>query len=156
MVNGTITNTNIKTVEILLIEDSLGDVTLTKKALNKSKLINNLNVVADGEEAIAYLHKERQYRNAVRPDLILLDLNLPKKSGQEVLREIKSDKDLKRIPVVILTTSKNERDIIESYDGYANCYITKPVDLSKFQEIVSNIEIFWFSIVVLPSVNLHD
>jgi CheY-like chemotaxis protein len=151
VLNETTIDSSIKHVDILLIEDNPGDISLAKKALSSSKLINNLNVVTDGEEAIAYLHKEGQYKNAIHPDLILLDLNLPKKSGQEVLAEIKLDKDLKRIPVVILTSSKEEKDILKSYDSHANCYITKPVDLSKFQEVVSNIENFWFSIVVLPS-----
>ena len=148
MINGT---TNIRNVEILLVEDNPGDIALAKKALSNSKLINNLNIVTDGEEAIAYLYKKGQYKNAIRPDLILLDLNLPKKSGQEVLSEIKSDEDLKRIPVVILTTSREKKDILQSYDNYANCYITKPVDLLNFQEVVSSIENFWFSIVVLPA-----
>ena len=151
MINGTTINTNIRHVEVLLVEDNPGDIALAKKALSNSKLINNLNIVVDGEEAIAYLYKKGQYKNTSRPDLILLDLNLPKKSGQEVLAEIKSDEDLKRIPVVILTTLREREDVLKSYNGHANCYITKPVDLSKFQEVVSSIENFWFSIVILPA-----
>ena len=147
----TIETTTLKPVKILLIEDNPGDIALTKKALTKSKLANNLDVVNDGEEALAFLRKEGKFASAARPDLILLDLNLPKKSGVEVLAAIKSDEDLKRIPIVILTTSKKEEDILRSYNNYANCYITKPVDLTQFQTIVNNIENFWFSIVTLPT-----
>ena len=141
----------VKPVEILLIEDNPGDILLTQKSLSDSKLMNNLHVVKDGEEAIGYLHKEGGFANAIRPDLILLDLNLPKKSGHEVLEEIKSNKDLKCIPVVILSTSTSEKDILGSYNNYANCYIAKPVDLTQFQTIVKSIEDFWFSIVTLPT-----
>ena len=141
----------VKPVEILLIEDNPGDILLTQKSLSDSKLMNNLHVVKDGEEAIGYLHKEGGFANAIRPDLILLDLNLPKKSGHEVLEELKSDKDLKRIPIVILSTSKSEKDILGSYNNYANCYIAKPVDLTQFHTIVKSIENFWFSIVTLPA-----
>ena len=147
----TIEITTLKPVEILLVEDNPGDVELTKKALTKSKLANNLDVVNDGEEALAYLRKEGKFANAAKPDLILLDLNLPKKSGVEVLEGIKSDENLKCIPTVILTTSKKEEDILKSYNNHANCYITKPVDLMQFHTVVSNIENFWFSIVTLPT-----
>lgn len=139
-----------KHIEILLVEDNPGDVRLTREALKGSKICNTLNVVSDGEEAMSYLRKQGKFVDAKRPDLILLDLNLPKKSGREVLGEIKNDSELRRIPVVILTTSKVEEDIIRSYNLHANCYITKPVDLSQFITIVQVLENFWFSIVKLP------
>ena len=137
-------------IEILLIEDNLGDVRLTMEALKEGKVSNNLSVVKDGVEAIAFLRQEDKYADAPRPDLILLDLNLPRKDGREVLAEIKQDPDLKRIPVVILTTSQAEQDILKTYDLYANCYITKPVDLEQFITVVRSIETFWLSIVKLP------
>lgn len=137
-------------IEILLIEDSPGDARLTREALRDSKVRNNLTVVEDGVEALAFLRRAPGYEDVPRPDIILLDLNLPRKGGREVLVEIKNDPDLKRIPVVILTTSDDDRDILASYDLHANCYITKPVDLSRFITIVQNIESFWFSIVKLP------
>ena len=137
-------------VEILLVEDSLGDVRLTQEALSESKLKNNLSVVYDGVEALQFIRQQGSYKDAPRPDLILLDLNLPKKDGREVLAEIKEDENLKRIPVVVLTTSDDEKDILISYNLHANCYITKPVDLNRFVEIVKNIEGFWFQIVKLP------
>lgn len=140
----------MESVEILLVEDNPGDVRLTKEAFKDSKLHNNLSVVQDGVEAMAFLRREGRYADAPRPDLILLDLNLPKKDGREVLEEIKYDDDLKRIPVVILTTSSDEKDVLESYNLYANCYITKPVDLTQFLAIVQSIQNFWFSIVKLP------
>jgi chemotaxis family two-component system response regulator Rcp1 len=139
-----------KQIELLLVEDNPGDVRLTQEALKDGKVLNRLHVVMDGVEALAFLRREGKYANAVRPDLILLDLNLPKKDGREVLEEIKSDLDLKRIPVVILTVSKAEEDIIRSYELHANCYITKPVDLDRFIEVVKAIEDFWFTIVKLP------
>src|ERR1700734_1742805 len=129
-------------VEILLIEDSPTDVLLAKEALEYSKLINNLHTVSDGVEAMVFLRKEGKYKDAPRPGLILLDLNLPKKDGREVLAEIKNDEKLKRIPVVVLTTSKNEADIFKAYGLHANCYIVKPVDFEKFAEVVRNIENF--------------
>jgi len=141
---------NVEAVEILLVEDSPGDVRLTKEALKDSKLYNNLNVVPDGVEAIAFLRREGNYANAPRPDLILLDLNLPRMDGRQVLQEIKNDDNLKRIPVVVLTTSANETDIFITYNLHANCYITKPVDFSQFMSVVKSIENFWFSIVKLP------
>lgn len=137
-------------VEILLVEDNPGDVRLVQEAMKENKLLNNLSVVGDGEEAMTFLRREDGYANAVRPDLILLDLNLPKKSGQEVLAEIKQDRELKWIPVVILTTSAAEQDVLKSYYLQANCYVTKPVDLDQFVTVVKAIEDFWVSIVKLP------
>jgi two-component system, chemotaxis family, response regulator Rcp1 len=141
---------SVESVSVLLVEDNPGDVRLTIEALRDVKLHNQLNVVHDGVEAIAFLRREGAYANAPRPDLILLDLNLPRKDGREVLEEIKNDDDLKRIPVVVLTTSSSEKDILESYNLHANCYITKPVDLGQFLTIVKSIQNFWFSIVKLP------
>jgi len=138
-------------VNILLVEDNPADVRLTQEAMRDSKLLNRLNVVGDGVEAWAYLKKEGKYSDAERPDLILLDLNLPKKDGRELLADIKKDEALKTIPVVVLTTSEADNDIIKSYNLHANCYITKPVELEKFMEIVRVIENFWFGIVKLPS-----
>jgi CheY-like chemotaxis protein len=137
-------------IEILLVEDSAGDVRLTKEALRDAKVQNNLHVASDGLEAIAFLFRQGKHANAPRPDLILLDLNLPKKSGQEVLEEIKLDPSLKSIPVVMLTTSAAEEDILRSYQLYANCYITKPVDLDQFLKVVKTIDNFWLAIVKLP------
>jgi chemotaxis family two-component system response regulator Rcp1 len=137
-------------VEILLIEDNPGDVRLTREAFQEGKITNNLSVVKDGVEAIAFLHQEDKYADAPRPDVILLDLNLPRKDGREVLAEIKQDPDLKRIPVVILTTSQAEQDILKTYNLHANCYITKPVDLEQFIGVVRSIEAFWLSVVKLP------
>ena len=137
-------------IDILLVEDNPGDVRLTKEAFKEGKLKNNLHVVKDGVEAMAFLQKEGKYTSASCPDLILLDLNLPKKDGREVLKEIKADENLRRIPVVILTTSKAEEDILKTYDLHANCYITKPVDMEQFIKIVKYIEEFWFTIVILP------
>lgn len=141
---------NLKLVEILLIEDNPGDVRLTQEALKDGKVKNNLHVAYDGEEATDFLFQRNQYKNAPRPDLILLDLNLPKKNGKEVLAEIKADKNLKGIPVIILTISKAEEDIIRSYDLHANCYLIKPIDLNKFFEVVKSIEDFWLTLVKLP------
>lgn len=138
-------------IEILLVEDSPGDVRLTKEALREGKVCNNLSVVEDGVEALAFLRREGRYVQATRPDLILLDLNLPKKSGREVLADIKGDERLRRIPVVVLTTSKAEQDILEMYDLHANCYITKPVDLDQFITVVKSVEDFWLTIVKLPT-----
>lgn len=140
----------MSSIEILLIEDNPGDVRLTVEALKESKVCNNLNVVNDGTQAMAYLRREAQYADAVRPDLILLDLNLPGKDGREVLSEVKSDGELRRIPVVVLTTSAAEQDILRTYELHANCYITKPVDLEQFIKIVQEIQDFWFTIVKLP------
>ncbi len=137
-------------IEILLVEDNPGDVRLTEEALKESTVINHLRVVRDGEEALAFLRREGQYTQALRPDLILLDLNLPKRDGRQVLADIKRDEQLRRIPVVILTTSNAELDIIKSYDLHANCYITKPVDLDQFTKVVKSIEDFWLTTVMLP------
>jgi CheY-like chemotaxis protein len=137
-------------VEILLVEDNPGDVDLTREALEGGKLRNNLHVVNDGEEAMSFLRREGRHAGAPRPGLVLLDLNLPKKNGREVLAEIKADDCLKRIPVVVLTTSKAEEDILKSYNLYANCYITKPIDLANFLKVVQAIEEFWLTIVELP------
>jgi chemotaxis family two-component system response regulator Rcp1 len=137
-------------IEILLVEDNPGDVRLTKEALKEGKVMNVLNTVGDGEEALVYLRRQGPYARATRPDLILLDLNLPRKSGREVLAEIKEDPELKRIPVVILTVSEAEQDIIRSYNLHANCYITKPVNLEQFIEVVQSIEDFWLTVVMLP------
>lgn len=140
----------IRPIEILLVEDNEGDVRLTKEALKEGKVKNNLQVAYDGYEALEYLKREGEYRDRVIPDLILLDLNLPRMDGRELLEKIKEDSDLRRIPVVILTTSKAEEDIVRTYDLHANCYITKPVDLEKFIEVVKSIEDFWMTIVKLP------
>ena len=140
----------IRPVEILLVEDNPGDVRLTKEAIKEAKIINNLNVVEDGVEALAYLRKKGKFKDANRPDIIFLDLNLPKKNGREVLAEIKQDINLKQIPVVILTVSKAEEDIIKTYELHANCFITKPVDMDQFIKVVKSLENFWFSIVKLP------
>jgi two-component system, chemotaxis family, response regulator Rcp1 len=137
-------------VEILLVEDNLGDIRLTQVALKDSKIANTLNVVKDGVDALAYLRREGPFANALRPDIILLDLNLPRKDGREVLEEIKEDESLRRIPVVVLTTSSADEDIVRSYNLHANCFITKPVDLNSFVTIVKSIEHFWFQIVKLP------
>ncbi|MHB8422928.1 MAG: response regulator [Leptospirales bacterium] len=143
-------------VEFLLIEDNPGDVRLTREALRESKVRNNLNVVGDGEEALLYLRKQPPYTDVSRPDIILLDLNLPRKDGKEVLAEIKADPQLKRIPVVVITSSAAERDIIRTYDLHVNCYVTKPVDLDQFIKVVQSIESFWLTIVRLPSADMVD
>jgi chemotaxis family two-component system response regulator Rcp1 len=137
-------------VEILLVEDNEADVRLTREGIKEAKIHNNLNVVRDGEEAMKYLYKRDGYEDAPRPDLILLDLNLPKKDGREVLEEIKSHESLKHVPVVVLTTSEAEKDIVKSYELHANCYVTKPLGLDQFVEVIKAIEDFWFSIVKLP------
>jgi chemotaxis family two-component system response regulator Rcp1 len=137
-------------VEILLVEDNEGDVRLTREALREGHLRNNLHVVGDGERALDFLFRRGEYANVPRPDLILLDLNLPRRDGREVLAEIKRDASLKRIPVVVLTTSRAEEDLVRMYDLHANCFITKPVDFDQFIQVVKTIENFWFTIVVLP------
>ncbi|MGA8203076.1 MAG: response regulator [Woeseiaceae bacterium] len=139
-----------KDAEILLVDDNPADVRLVREALYESRLRNELHVVGDGEEALAFLRQEAGFADAPRPDLVLLDLNLPKKNGREVLAEMKSDKMLKDIPVVILTTSNSDRDVLESYDLCANCYVRKPVQFQAFVEVVQSIENFWFKIVTLP------
>jgi CheY-like chemotaxis protein len=137
-------------VEILLVEDNPGDVRLTQETLKDAKVLNRVSVVADGVAALAFLRRQGSYAQAVRPDIILLDLNLPKKDGREVLAEVKADPHLRRIPVVVLTTSAAEKDILKSYDLHANCYITKPVGMDQFAQVVNTIEDFWFTIVKLP------
>ena len=139
-----------KQVEILLVEDNPADVRLIREALKESKILNNLSVVEDGVEAMDFLRKKGKYASSVRPDLILLDLNLPRKNGREVLAEVKSDEKLKRIPVVIMTVSDDEKDILISYNSHANCYIKKPLDFDQFNQVVQAIENFWFTIVCLP------
>ena len=139
-----------ETVEILLVEDNPGDVRLTQEVLRDGKVRNNMSVVMDGVDAISFLQQTGEYAGAPRPDIILLDLNLPKKDGREVLAEIKADPNLKNIPVVVLTTSSAEQDIFRSYDLHANCYITKPVDLDQFIRVMKSIEDFWLTIVKLP------
>ncbi len=141
----------VRPIEVLLVEDNPGDIRLTKEALKEAKVLNTLTVVQDGVEALKCLRRQGQYANAKRPDLILLDLNLPKKDGREVLAEIKNDEALKFIPVVILTTSQDEQDVLKSYGLHANCYITKPVELEQFISVVKAIEDFWLGIVILPA-----
>ena len=143
--------TNGKPIEILLVEDNPDDALLTVETLHEGKIINNVTVVEDGEKAIHFLRRKGKYASALRPDLILLDLQLPKKNGREVLAEIKEDDDLRRIPVVILTTSSSEKDVFESYNLRANCYVTKPIDLDEFIDAVRKIEDFWLALVKLPA-----
>jgi CheY-like chemotaxis protein len=140
----------LQPIDILLVEDNPGDVRLTEEALKEVKMANNLFVVGDGVEAIKFLRKEEHYTEMPRPDLVILDLNLPRKDGREVLAEIKDDPKLKTIPVVVLTSSKADEDIIKAYSLHANCYITKPVNLDRFIDVVMSIEGFWVSIVKLP------
>ena len=137
-------------VEILLVEDNPGDERLTREALKEGKVYSNLHWVKDGVEAMAFLRREGSHAGAPRPEIILLDLNLPKKDGREVLEEIKTDEELKRIPVVVLTTSKAEEDVLRTYNLHANCYVTKPVDLEKFIVVVKSIDVFWLTVVTLP------
>ena len=141
----------MKPVHILLAEDNEGDIVLTLEALEEGRIINKVDVVRDGKEAIDYLNKTGRYKDAVTPDFVLLDINLPKKSGQEVLRYIKTNDVLKHIPVIILTTSSSEKDITQSYNNYANCYITKPVDMNEFINAIIKVEDFWINIVKLPN-----
>lgn len=143
-------NSIIKPIDILLVEDSEGDVRLIQEALKDGKLQNTLYVTKDGVEAMDFLLRKGKFKGSIRPDLILLDLNLPKKDGREVLAEIKEDEDLKRIPVVILTTSSADADVLKTYNLHANCYIVKPLDLDQFIRVVRSIESFWLTIVKLP------
>jgi CheY-like chemotaxis protein len=145
------TDQRIKPIEILMVEDNDGDVRLTKEALADAKVRNRVSTVSDGVEAIRYLRQEGDYSQAVRPDLILLDLNLPKKHGRDVLKEIKDDPSLRRIPVVVVTSSAAEEDIAKSYDLHANCYVTKPLDFHQFKKVVKSVEDFWMTIVKLPT-----
>jgi CheY-like chemotaxis protein len=141
----------VRPIEVLLVEDDEGDVLMTREALDEGKVLNRLNVVGDGVEAVAYLRRDGAYADAVRPDLVLLDLNLPRRDGRQVLEEVKNDPDLRRIPIVVLTTSEAEEDVLRSYDLHANCYVTKPVDLEKFITVVQSIDRFWLTIATLPT-----
>ena len=145
------TKAAIRPIDILLVEDNPGDIDLAREALELNKLYNSLYVVQDGVAAMDFLRKTGKYNKSPRPDLIILDLNLPKKDGRQVLAEIKEDEDLKRIPVVVLTSSQAEEDILKTYNLHANCYITKPIDFHQFLHVVQSIEDFWLSIVVLPN-----
>ena len=144
------TGTSGKPIEILLVEDDAGDVRLTLEAFKSAKVLNHLSVAEDGVEALAFLRRQGKYAKAPFPDLILLDLNLPRKDGRAVLAEIKTDPNLKRIPVVVLTTSQDEQDVLRAYDTHANCYISKPVDLKQFLSVIEAIDSFWLTIVKLP------
>ncbi len=137
-------------IEILLVEDSPSDTALTIEALKSGKVVNRLDHVEDGVEALAYLRREGKYSDAGKPDLIMLDLNLPRKDGREVLEELKSDPVLKTIPVIVLTTSRSDKDILRSYELHANCYITKPVEFANFLDVIKSIEQFWLTVVTLP------
>ena len=140
-----------KEIEILLVEDNAGDVRLTIEALKEAKVSNKLSVARDGVEAMEFLQQKGVYKDAARPDLILLDLNLPRKDGRELLAEIKSDPRLRHVPIVVLTTSRSDEDILQAYDLHANCYITKPVDFRQFMSVVKSIEDFWLTVVKLPT-----
>ena len=142
-------------IEILMVEDSPGDARLTIEALKDAKVLNHISVAEDGVAAMAFLRREGEHADAPRPDLILLDLNLPRKDGREVLAEVKGDPDLAQIPVVVLTTSQAEQDILRSYQLHANCYITKPVDLDQFMTVIRSVESFWLSVVRLPNVDVE-
>ncbi len=148
--NTTLMGATPRPVEILLVEDNPGDVRLTIEALKSNEVSSRVTVAEDGSKAIRYLHREENGKDAPRPDLVLLDLNLPKRNGHEVLKEIKEDPDLMRIPVIILTSSEARTDIVESYSHHANCYITKPADLSQFLEVVKSVEHFWSRVAKLP------
>jgi CheY-like chemotaxis protein len=141
---------NVRSIQILLIEDNDGDVLLTRRALKDAKVANNLDVVADGVEALEYLRRQGKYAGAPRPDLIMLDLNLPRKDGRQVLAEIKPDPALRSIPVVVLTSSSAEEDVVKSYDLHANCYLVKPVNFAGLMAVVKSIEQFWLTVVKLP------
>ena len=141
----------MRPIEILLVEDSPGDVRLTQVGFRNARILNNMHVAADGVEAMAFLRRTGKYAASPRPDLILLDLNLPKKDGREVLAEIKVDPDLKQIPVVIMTTSSAEEDILKTYNLHVNAYVTKPIDLDKFMQMIKSIEDFWLTVVRLPT-----
>lgn len=145
--------TNVRPIHILLVEDSPSDAKLTMAALKEAKVANRVSHVEDGIQAMAFIRREGPYAAVTRPDLILLDLNLPRKNGREILQELKSDPDLKVIPVVVLTTSRAEQDILHSYQLHANCYVTKPVNFERFLEIVQSIEQFWLTVVTLPPEN---
>jgi CheY-like chemotaxis protein len=142
--------TKAELIEVLLVEDDVGDVVMTREALEEGKVLNRLHVVGDGVEALEFLHREGENPHPPRPDLILLDLNLPRRDGRQVLAEVKGDPDLRRIPVVVLTTSEAEEDILRSYDLHANAYVTKPVDFNRFVEVIQQIDEFFISVVRLP------
>jgi len=144
------TDTESRQIEILLVEDNPGDARLTQEAMRAANMTNVLHVVEDGEQAMEFLRRRSRFKDAPRPDLILLDLNLPKKDGRSVLAEVKTDPDLRRIPVVVLTTSRSEEDVLQAYDMHANAYVTKPVNLEKFMRIVALIDEFWLKVVTLP------
>ena len=144
------TDTESRQIEILLVEDNPGDARLTQEAMRAAKMTNVLHVVEDGEQAMEFLRRRSRFKDAPRPDLILLDLNLPKKDGRSVLAEVKTDPDLRRIPVVVLTTSRSEEDVMQAYDMHANAYVTKPVNLEQFMRIVGLIDEFWLKVVTLP------
>ena len=146
----------LEAVHVLLIEDSLGDVRLTQEALKDNRVHVQLSVVHDGVEAMSFLRRQGSYTAARRPDLVLLDLNLPRKNGREVLEEIKGDKALQQIPVVVLTTSKSDQDVLKAYDLHANCYVVKPVDFAQFSAVIKSIEEFWFAVVKLPQDSGHE
>jgi chemotaxis family two-component system response regulator Rcp1 len=143
----------MKNIHILLVEDNEGDIVLTLEAFNEGKIKNTISVVRDGQEALDFLYKKGRHANADTPDIVLLDINLPKIDGKEVLHIVKTDPDLKSLPVIVLTTSSSEKDILEAYANSANCYITKPVALSEFMSVIRSVEDFWVSIVKLPAVN---
>ncbi len=149
-------NTPTKPIEILMIEDSPSDALVAREALAYAKVLNTLHIVENGDDAMAFLRRQGKFAGMPQPDMILLDLKLPGKSGQEVLVEIKSDGNLKHIPVVILTTSKSEQDVLKAYEHYANCYIAKPVNFENFSEVVRSIENFWFTVVTLPRQHPND
>lgn len=146
-------NSNLKVIDILVVEDNTGDARLIKEVLNDNKVFSSFYLAKDGVEAMDFLHNRGNFKTAPKPDLIILDLNLPRKDGREVLAEVKNDEDLKHIPIVIMTISQAEEDILKSYNLHANCYITKPIDLNQFIKVVKSIEDFWFSIVKLPPKN---
>jgi len=141
---------NLSVIDVLLVEDDPGDVLMTREALAESKVMNGLHVVSDGVEALKFLRNESPYEDAPRPGLVLLDLNLPRKDGREVLAEVKADPDLRRIPIVVLTTSQAEEDVLRSYDLHANAYISKPVDFDRFVDVVRQVDSFYISVVTLP------
>jgi CheY-like chemotaxis protein len=140
----------VRPIEVLLVEDDEGDVLMTREALDEGKVFSRLNVVGDGVQAIAYLRRQKPYTKVTRPDLVLLDLNLPKRDGRQVLEEVKADPELRRIPIVVLTTSEADEDVLRSYDLHANAYVTKPVDFDRFVEVIRQIDEFFISIVRLP------
>lgn len=146
----TVKKNGSRPIEVLMVEDNPGDVRLTLEAMKEAKVNNRLVIVKDGVEAMEYLRREGAFKDAVRPDLVLLDLNLPRKDGREVLAELKSDVHLKSIPVVVLTTSRADEDIVRAYNLHANCYITKPVDFAQFMRVVQQIDDFWVNVVTLP------